>query len=457
MSMAQIALGLDAVGAVLLYLTLKRTSIALTVKWLVALILAVAITSNVMVATLVFARPPSWLPVVWLLYIIPIGLASYACTWPDKLKTESYKSPRLFYWATSAAAVFAIGAVIMKSFNKPYGEWDAWAIWNLKASFLYSGINDGTWSRLFSQEIEWSHPDYPLLLPTTISRYWLLLGEPTPLVPVSICVLVLGSSLLLLHAAIKMQRNVSVANVSIIVLLSATFFIQQAGTQYADNLFALIVLIAFILFRQLLVGNYQSESSWGISFLLGIVLGIACSLKNEGLLVATVFFLVYLFYLLLKRKYNLLTSLKSVFVVSSGWLLMFIPTAFMKYRFDVSNDVISTFSADQVPQYLSWDRTQALLHASAPLILDFFLLPIIVACAALLSGRFKLVLNPSSVLVFVTALLILCMYICVFLITPYNIEAHVNSALQRLLIHIWLVLVLGFGLSMYQQNEVRQN
>src|SRR3989338_3737578 len=44
----------------------------------------------------------------------------------------------------------------------PFGDWDAWALWNMKAKFLL--LSSHSWRELFS--LHWhTQPDYPLLLP----------------------------------------------------------------------------------------------------------------------------------------------------------------------------------------------------------------------------------------------------------------------------------------------------
>ena len=58
----------------------------------------------------------------------------------------------------------------------PHGEWDAWAVWNLKARFLLRGAED--WTALFSPALP--HPGYPLMLPGTVARLWMWLGTETP-------------------------------------------------------------------------------------------------------------------------------------------------------------------------------------------------------------------------------------------------------------------------------------
>ncbi len=67
------------------------------------------------------------------------------------------------------------------SLDKPFGDWDAWAIWNLRAGFIASGDD---WLKGFSSAILWSHPDYPLFLPLNVARGWVLLGQRSVYVPI---------------------------------------------------------------------------------------------------------------------------------------------------------------------------------------------------------------------------------------------------------------------------------
>jgi len=69
------------------------------------------------------------------------------------------------------ALAAAFYAAILRSIVHPHGEgWDAFAIWNLHARFLFRG--GAHWRDGFSSLIPWSHPDYPLLLPSAVAHFW---------------------------------------------------------------------------------------------------------------------------------------------------------------------------------------------------------------------------------------------------------------------------------------------
>src|SRR5204863_2598432 len=66
--------------------------------------------------------------------------------------------------ATACVILAALAAVafVLHGAVKPHGEWDATAIWNLRARSIVRGAPD--WPAIFSPAIGWSHPDYPILI-----------------------------------------------------------------------------------------------------------------------------------------------------------------------------------------------------------------------------------------------------------------------------------------------------
>jgi hypothetical protein len=73
------------------------------------------------------------------------------------------------------------------SLKNPHGGWDAFAIWNLRARFMFRA---GThWTDAFSQHLSWSHLDYPLFIPTNIARSWVVVGNETVATPILLALL----------------------------------------------------------------------------------------------------------------------------------------------------------------------------------------------------------------------------------------------------------------------------
>ena len=64
------------------------------------------------------------------------------------------------------------------------GGWDARFFWNLKAKFYFR--EPELWQNMFSSVLNWSHPDYPLMIPGAVAWGWNILGYELFLWPISI-------------------------------------------------------------------------------------------------------------------------------------------------------------------------------------------------------------------------------------------------------------------------------
>ena len=71
--------------------------------------------------------------------------------------------------------------------HQPHGSWDAWAMWNPKSRWFALGGEE--WARVLTDSaFAVAHPDYPLLLPASVARLWLLAGGTPPEVPQSLAI-----------------------------------------------------------------------------------------------------------------------------------------------------------------------------------------------------------------------------------------------------------------------------
>ncbi|HEY3038658.1 MAG TPA: hypothetical protein VGJ66_07965, partial [Pyrinomonadaceae bacterium] len=67
----------------------------------------------------------------------------------------------------SLMLVLAVADLVILAIKKPHGEWDAWAIWNMRARFIFRA--GPFWRDAFSYVIDRSRPDYPILIPASIA------------------------------------------------------------------------------------------------------------------------------------------------------------------------------------------------------------------------------------------------------------------------------------------------
>ncbi|MCS6850029.1 MAG: hypothetical protein NZ700_02530, partial [Gemmataceae bacterium] len=159
----------------------------------------------------------------------------------------------------------------------PHGGWDAWAIWNLRARFLYRAGDD--WGLAFSDRLAWSHPDYPLLLPANVVRGWLWAGSETLAVPQLLAGLFTLGTTGVLIAALTLLRSATVGLLAGAVLLSSPLFLEVGAAQYADVPFALSLTAAAAL---LALHDRHPLTSLRLVVVAGVFAGLSAWTKNEG-------------------------------------------------------------------------------------------------------------------------------------------------------------------------------
>ena len=95
--------------------------------------------------------------------------------------TASSLTPRAISISFLIAVLFSLTVFAALSWKTPHGGWDAWAMWNLRARFLFrAGIH---WADAFSEHLG-EHVNYPLFIPANVARGWVILGSDTVVIPI---------------------------------------------------------------------------------------------------------------------------------------------------------------------------------------------------------------------------------------------------------------------------------
>ena len=148
---------------------------------------------------------------------LEVGLLLLALTWwifRRQRRTSSAVSFTAEPWhplhwlaviGMAEGGVAVLATFVLNSMASPHGEWDAWAIWNLRARFLFRGRPD--WHTAFSQHLAWSHPDYPPLLPSAIARSWAFIGADPTIVPITVALLFSAATVGLLYSSLWWLRS----------------------------------------------------------------------------------------------------------------------------------------------------------------------------------------------------------------------------------------------------------
>src|SRR5579864_1388284 len=225
------------------------------------------------------------LAVLALLLVIFFVLRARATT-TITLPPERFDAPswlhRILIGIFAIAVCAAIYSAILRTFSHPHSEgWDAFAIWNLHARFLFRA---GThWRDGFSPLIPWSHPDYPLLLPAAVAHFWTFLGNDATAVPAILGLIFIFATVALLFSALSILRGSVPALLGAATLLATPSFIELGSWQYADIPLSFFFLATILLLR-LHDARLPAQHSPGFLALAGLPAGFAAWTKNEGLL-----------------------------------------------------------------------------------------------------------------------------------------------------------------------------
>lgn len=230
------------------------------------------------------------------------------------------------------SSVLTVSAAFLtwKLFQSPYGAGlDAWAIWKLKARFIFYDAN--AWTHLFSEPLDFSCRDYPLFYPLMLVWGWSAAGGET-LWAVWGLAAVFTLSIVGLFMALALEKGARAALFAGLFLVATPQFIGMGASQYAD-----IFVSYFFLAGAALV--WKSVDARGVfkGYLAGFVLGMGAFVKNEGLL----FLLAVVAALMIFRYFRV------AFAVKVGSLPALGVTAFFKARAGVTNDSVSWHNIEQ--------------------------------------------------------------------------------------------------------------
>jgi hypothetical protein len=307
-------------------------------------------------------------------------------------------------------------------FSVQWGKWDAWAIWNLHAKFLfYSDF----WENLFTNKIAWTHPDYPLMLPSIIALFWKSIGSCSFVVPLLVGVLPYIGILTLLFFSIK---NKYISIISVLLIVIDFNFIMQSSSQYADILLAFFYLLSTILISNIDITNSKNRN---IFYFIGFISASCFWIKNEGVVffIFTALIFVYRFY---KER-------QILFKFGSGAVLVLFVIGTFKFFYAPSNDLITGQSIGIIDKLLDLSRYVMILTFLIKCIaLKFPVIPIILIYILFSKQKFKL---SSS---FIIIILTFIAYLSVYIVTPRDLQWHLETSLERLIIQLYPAFLFAF-------------
>ncbi|MDP3921258.1 MAG: hypothetical protein Q8R76_10695 [Candidatus Omnitrophota bacterium] len=343
---------------------------------------------------------------------------------------------------TYALYVF-LQTFIISSISNVHGGWDARYFWKLKAQFFVR--EPELWQKMFSPIIDWSHPDYPLMLPGSITWGWLWAEKEIYVWPVVIAFLFSLATPALVFWFLIERVSLLTAIMGATFVLGMDVYQFWAVSQYADIPLCFLFTAAGVVFVQAL--RFKEKS---LFFLTGLLAGLSAWTKNEGIVFSLWIGLVFI--LILWRDKSFSNHPKKMWFLGAFLLGLAVPFAcviYIKTSLSASGDYLRSGRSflDLVKQLFGdWRRT-VVITAS------FFYYPrlehwgglwifMLIAFGTRIFFRRHIKWRAYSWVFLALVTLVNLGYYLIIHITPHSLVFQLNTAMNRLLLHSTVLALL---------------
>jgi hypothetical protein len=243
------------------------------------------------------------------------------------------KDPRPFQFRLERPALIGLGALFFlliplwrEAHFFPFGGWDAWSCWNLKARFIFLGGEN--WQNMLDPALWRTNNHYPFLLPLINVWGWSFYGDATVLVPMFNAIAFSFLTALLLFASLYRLTGHRWACIPALIFFLIPFVIKLSISQYSDIVVAFFLLAALCALVQARLEDHQA---WAV--VAGLCVGFMGFTKTEGL-VASVIMITLAFPLFLNGMTKKPLLLKSFLTAA---LIASLPTIIFKLALSPDN------------------------------------------------------------------------------------------------------------------------
>lgn len=354
-----------------------------------------------------------------------------------------------FRWTWLLALVFAaVLAIVCTRLIQiaaalPVGDWDAWALWNLRAKFLAGP--PGAWRYAFSPLLSNTHPDYPPLLSAFVAQAWKAGGNMNAIAPVLTSLLFFAALLALLVSTVTLLRGAAAGLLVGLVILSTTTVLNWAPAQYADIPLAFYYLGALaLIFIDAARPAYSGR--WPLLW-AGLCASFAAWTKNEGIVFLAIVAIVFAGFTLWRAGTGVGWSrMKWLLAGAAPGVAL---TLWFKFFLAPASDVLVTQGASGLAKVADVSRYGAIASGFFTILLTLgsgvsHPLVLLAILAILLRWQFEERYRLASLIATVVVVGVFLSYCAVLLITPYGLEWQVQSSFDRLILQVWPAALLVF-------------
>jgi hypothetical protein len=391
-----------------------------------------------------FRRPMTTVDAMLLTVLLFFWFRSHRASFAGYRDISSWRAPILAI-VFAVVVGWSVGSSVIRVERYPNGLTDAWAIWNSHAKYLAAGGK--TWALDIQNTY---HPDYPLLLPGAVVHVWRYIGNNSPDASGFLGILFEIAAVVVLAATLIKLRSPTVGLLMGFVLIGSPAFVHNAASEYAD-----VPLSAFIVATIALICLYESDKSKpaGLIALAGFMAGCAAWTKNEGV----PFALVTVAALLAPVFWSPSATVRRIAGFAAGVALPLAAIVYFKLTIAPPNDLFDNRTLADLLAKLSDSSRYLLIFKSYIRIGWTFggwafnpFLPILAFIG--LAGVDRSVLRSFSWQAGVAIIVMLEVgYFVIYVITPLELNYHLNSSMDRLLMHVWPACLLLAGMTVRKQ------
>jgi hypothetical protein len=205
--------------------------------------------------------------------------------------------------------------------------------------------------------------------------------------------------------------------------------------------------------------DHLPDNKWGLLLLAGMSTGFSAWTKNEGFLFILAVLVARFF--MITAKQGLKTYFKQMGPFAIGLAPVVLVIIYLKARFGAANLFLSGQGASMLEKLLDGRRYVTVLSEVKTQMTGlggWIIAPIIVLLLyLLLLGLSKQWKNPNAIAALMTLFLMLLGYFFIFIITPFDLEWHLATTLDRLLMQLWPSFIFVFFLYVRTPEYMKQN
>ena len=379
--------------------------------------------------------------IVFELAIVLVVLMSVILIRWHTFKKIQFSIPAFTTWIDKAllAGVFVSILISIVSFFltmliHPHGSEDAWSNWNLIARYIH-GSQDMT--NALSYIASSVFPGYPFMIGLGVANGWIFVDDVTTRVPIAVSALFTYSIpgiLFFTLTEIKGYRFASMAT----ILVSSAWLAQAGSALYSD-----IPIASLCLATGAFISLHHHLKSPELLTLAGFTAGFAAWTKNDG--IPFTFFATLLAILIALHEKDKKIFLKFLIGLAFPAVVLGIYKLFLA----APGDIVSTVNSP-LTRLLDFSRFQIVFkhfvvttssYGSPPIGYVWVLLAIALAFGV--NFRSKGTQYLAFLLFFQYSA-----YFLVYMITPLDLQWHLNTSMGRVLTHLMPLLTLFVFLSL---------